>query len=47
MRASNAYLAANNGLASPDFAETLRYFDPPLEAAIAKKILQAERDGAK
>jgi hypothetical protein len=45
LRASQAYQAAHNGLLSPGYAETLRYFDPPLEPAIAEKILKAVRDG--
>ncbi len=47
LRANNAYLAANNGLPAPGFAERLPYFDPPLEPAIAEKFLKAERDRAK
>jgi hypothetical protein len=47
LRASSAYIADHNGLHSPGFAETLRYFDPPLEPAIAEKILKAEQDRQK
>jgi hypothetical protein len=45
--ANQAYQAAHNGLLSPGYAETLRYFDPPLEPAIAEKILKAVRDDMK
>ncbi len=44
-RANSAYRAAHNGLSpAAGLANTLPYFDPPLEPAIAEKILKAERE---
>lgn len=46
-RAIQAYQAAHNGHPPSEPAETLSYFDPPLEPATAEKIRKAGRDGVR
>jgi hypothetical protein len=47
MRADNAYQTANGGRSSTGWADSLPYFDPPLEPEIAERILRAEREQRK
>jgi hypothetical protein len=45
--AYKAYLQLNKGLVPKGLADVLPYFDPPLEPALAEKLLKAERAQAR